>query len=86
MLEPKKAKALMSNSREVREFVATVQEEIDNLNTLDGIKVKEPVLVAIEVQARQLAKDKLIAIIDPLLNIREESVASNKDDYTVDVK
>jgi len=84
MLDPKIIVSLVENAN-VKKLMAFMGEEISKLNTLDGIKAEDPVLVAIEIKARKLARGKLKDILEPLINANILSVDFKREDYTVDV-
>lgn len=66
-MNPQLVKKLLENI-DIKEFVAFIQEEIFKLNTLDGLNLFNNEDKVIEVTARLRAKEKLEAILDPLLN------------------
>ena len=80
MLEPKAVQKLMK-SKEIREFVSFLSVEVGKLNTISEIETEDPVEVAIEIKARKLAFEKLVAILEPFLDSREEREKFNKNEY-----
>ena len=81
-MEPKTFKKL-SDSQEIKSFIAYVSDEIKKLDTLDEIETDVPELVAIEVKARKLARTKLASILKPLLDMNEGSGKFNNKEYVV---
>lgn len=55
-----------------------IQEHITSLDSLDGIDFSDKEKAAIEGRARALAREKLVAILEPFGN-GEESTDNNKD-------
>ena len=74
----------LSTKKSVKIFLDHVSDQINKLNDLDSIEVDDPVLVAVEVKARKLAKERIKGILAPLIEITEDKVEFNKNDYTVD--
>lgn len=68
-----------------RELVQFLASECLQLNTLDGIEMKEKGAwgVAVEVTARKLALDTLKRILDPLILARDYAkiIGVSKDEY-----
>lgn len=85
-MEPKLAQKLMKN-KEMNDFVAFLSGEVNKLNTIVDIdeKMLSPITqdIVVEIRARKLAFDKLIEILNPLLNGRVEEKEINKNEYQV---
>jgi len=82
MLEPKLAEKLMSDTPEMREFIAFIEEEIDKLNKLDDPIIDllaDPVEFSIEIKARKKAYKILQEILDPLLNRQIYGIIDNNE-------
>lgn len=58
---------------------AHIEETIDSLNTLDDIDALEPTGTAIEVRARQLAKEKLLLVLEPFIFSEHENTDSKEE-------
>lgn len=80
-MEPQTAQKLVSNSKEIKEFISFVQQEMESLNTIKDIEAEVPELVAIEIKAKKMAYDKLKDILEPLLNVQERSSIFNNKEY-----
>lgn len=70
--------------KELSDFLAL---EASKLNRVDDLQVegKDPVVVAVQVAARQDAYKTLIKILDPLLNYSERAIITDGKEYAVDV-
>ena len=81
MLDPKLAQKLMK-SKEMNDFVDFLRLEASKLNTITDLKEIPNIDLVLEVRARDLAFSKLVKILEPLLNSREERETFNKLEYT----
>lgn len=66
---------------EGKEFTSFIQAEIYNLDTLEGLDKVDYKDLEIEVLARLRAKEKLVTILDPLLNTANVFSGSNNADF-----
>lgn len=64
----------LETSSEWLELQKHIQENIDSLNSLDGIDFLDKEKAAIEGRARELAKDKLLEILEPFGSAGDELV------------
>lgn len=82
MINPQIAQKLMADITEMKEFVVFLREEALKLNNLYDIKLDDPVELSVEVKARKKAYDKIVDILNPLLNT-QETYSNNSKDYIV---
>lgn len=82
MIDPQITKKLMADITEMKEFVVFLREEALKLNNLDDIKLDDPVELSVEVKARKKAYEKIVDILNPLLNT-QETYSNNSKDYIV---
>lgn len=68
------------------EFRAFLAEEALKLNTLDGLAGLSPDKLALEVVARERARDVLQKMLGPLISPQEAMTGGNPKDYAVDVE
>ncbi len=84
-LSPQTVQKLMSDVPEIREFITYIEDVAATLNEISDIKTGvDPIVVATEVAARQLAYQKLQEILKTLLESdTPKSGNSQTDDYAV---
>lgn len=82
MINPQIAQKLMADITEMKEFVVFLREEALKLNNLYDIKLDDPVELSVEVKARKKAYEKIVDILNPLLNT-QETHSNNLKDYIV---
>ena len=84
MLNPETAKKLMTDVPECRELVSFLAEEALKLKHIDEIKLEDPIQATIDMKARKYAYKTLLEILDPLVNIQENTAGGiNAKDFIV---
>ena len=84
MLDPKLAKKLMENSA-VRQLVVYIRQEVNRLDSVQGIDSVSPGMVALETKSRQEAIKVLLEILKPLVNSKELGMGVSGKEFTVEV-
>ena len=69
-MDPKKAQRLKKTAA-IKEFIPILLREAKKLDTVTDIKTKVPAEIAVEVEARKLAYNKIVDILKPLIDSRE---------------
>lgn len=84
-LSPQTVQKLLTDIPETRELIAYIEDVAASLIDISDIKVdRDPIRVAVEVEARQLAYSKLQEILKSLLESdTPKSGNSQTDDYAV---
>lgn len=78
----------LQKSSYFKEFADFIELEAIKLNRLDDLQVKgeQPLVVAVQVSARQEAYKVLKKILDPLINYEERATITSGEEYAVDVE
>jgi len=85
-LSNKTAKAL-KDSAHGKELIEHIKNTILSLDSLIGIDFSDKEAAAIEGKARELARDKLVDIFNPLVNTQDFDIIKDKrDDFSVDAE
>ena len=71
---------------ETKELIDFMADEVLKLDTVADIKQTHPVIVAVEVQARQKAVEILKNILNPLINFEKRAIIGNNKDYDIVVE
>lgn len=71
----------LSDSKEVQAFISHVKIEIEMLDKIGEINTDNPEVLALEIKARKIAHDKLIDILEPLLDISDLKVNFSNKEY-----
>lgn len=82
-MSPQTIKKLQENIPELRELIAFLTAEAEELNVIADIHLTSPTEIALEVLARQRAYKTIKDILSPLLDTQETIISIDPSEYVV---
>ena len=79
-MDPAFAQDISKNTK-FRKFLNFLVAEMDKFNSLDGLENKTPDELAIEVNARELAFNKIKEVLKPILEASKLDINFNNKEY-----